>query len=485
MRLHALLHTLSLPTDGVTDTQIRALCIDSRLAQKGDAFFCLCGTSTDGHDYALDAYRRGIRLFFVQKALDLPFDATVFSLPDTRMAFGFASHAFFGHRRPRYLIGITGTKGKTTVASFLYAILARAHKSCAMIGTGGIRFGKQHLPTKNTTPDAFTLAKVLASLADAGAEYAILEVSSQAYLQHRVAGLDFDLAIFSNLAFDHVGSAEHADFENYKACKMALFSHAKAAILNKDDAFFDEFASVCRGKTVTYSLSSTADWMGYGICPYRTQDSLGVRFFASVNRQELGQFTLSLCGAHNVANALAAMAAAHHFGISSTFFADALLQKVAGRYAYTPLQNGAGVVIDYAHNPSSLQSALVALRPFCRGKLYCLFGAVGGRSQCRRREMGKVASQYADVAILTADNPDFEDVGDICRQMEDGMARGFAHVILPDRSEAVSFALSRLKSGDLLLLAGKGEECAQRIAGVDLAYSDAQEVAKFRQKQGI
>ncbi len=485
MRLHALLAALSLPTNGMKDVQVRALCVDSRLAQKGDAFFCFCGANTDAHLYTPDAYLRGVRLFFAERPLDLPSDATVFYLPDTHRAFGIASHAFFGHRRPRCLIGITGTKGKTTVASYLYAILQEAGKSCAMIGTGGIRLGKQQIPTKNTTPDAFTLAKALADCADAGAEYAILEVSSQAYLQHRVAGLEFDLAIFTNLALDHIGNAEHASFEDYKQCKMALFSHAKAAILNKDDAFFDEFSAVCTGKIVTYALRSTADFIGYGICPYRTQDFLGVRFFASAKWCELGQFTLSLCGAHNVANALAAMAAAHHFGISSAFFARALLQKVAGRYAYTLLQNGAGVVIDYAHNPSSLQSALIALRPFCRGELSCLFGAVGGRSQCRRHEMGKVASQYADFAILTADNPDFEDAGDICRQIEAGMARTFAHVILPDRRQAISFALSRLKAGELLLLAGKGEEKVQRISGVDLPYCDADEVAKFRKEQGI
>ncbi len=409
----------------------------------------------------------------------MPKDAQIFLVPSTRACYAigcallFQSHLGEGEARPFFLIGITGTKGKTTVATYLYHILSQAKKRCAMIGTNGIFLDGEHRPTSNTTPDPYTLHETFSACAKAKVEYVILEVSSQAILQHRILGLHFDIAIFTNLSCDHVGGCEHRDFEDYKGCKKALFSHCDLAILNADDPYSAEFAASCTAPILTYAQTKEADFFADDITPFQNERALGVSFRCFMRDGQARTLSLSIPGEHNVANALGAIAAAHAIGVAdSQVLARALLSPIAGRYRYTRLPNGAAVVIDYAHNPAALHACLSALRPFCNRRLICLFGSVGSRTLGRRKEMGKVASCLADECILTADDPDFESVCDICTQIAKGFPPSYPYCVIEDRENAVRYALSSLRAGDLLLLAGKGAEQRQKIAGLAVPYSD-------------
>lgn len=472
MTLSALCHAFSHRPSRVHGEQtIRSLCIDSRTAQAGDCFFCLCGAHCDGHHFARDAYARGVRVFVCERPLPLPDDALCLQVENAHRAYALACGVYFGTAYPFTLIGITGTKGKTTVANYLYRILEQSGKRVGLIFTGGIRFGDQITPTPNTTPEAFTLHRALADFAKRGAQYVILEVSSQAYLRHRVDALTFDLGIFTNLSYDHTGRGEHESFSDYLRCKQLLFQNSHRAVLNRDDPHFADFARACACPFVTYSTLCEADYRAQSICPLLGQDFFGVRFLFHTNAQTL-RFQLRLPGVHNVQNALAALAAAQELGIGSDVFFSALSTDVGGRCERIRLSCGADAVIDYAHNEASLAAALRALSPFVRGRLFCLFGSVGGRTQGRRIGMGRVAATLCDYAILTADNPDFEDPVAICAEIASAFPPSFPYAILCDRAEAIRFALDKLRKGDLLLLCGKGTERSQRILGREIPFCE-------------
>ncbi len=473
------MQALSLPPP-TQDAECSDLCADSRKAKAHCAFFCLSGAKEDGHRFAKDAYDRGARIFFCQTPLSLPADAQVFSVENTRLAYAEGCACFFRTRlkkedaRPFFLVGITGTKGKTTLATYLFHILSCAGKRCALIGTNGIVLEKICLPTANTTPDPYTLHRTFSACEKARIEVVILEVSSQAILQGRTYGLHFDIAVFTNLSPDHLGGCEHRDFEEYKACKKSLFSHCDLAILNQDADDFSEFFTACACPCLTYAQEKEADFCAKDPVPLQTDRYLGISFSLLEKGNFVGTLSLSLPGRHNISNALGAIAAASALGVKGTkALRCALLLPVVGRYDYTALPNGAMVIIDYAHNAAALEAALCALRPFCIGRLICLFGSVGNRTFGRRFSMGAAASRFADACILTADDPDFESVFDICSQIAKAFPPSYPYCIIENREEAIRFALSQLQKGDLLLLAGKGNEVSQKICGKKIPFCDA------------
>ncbi len=482
MKLQELFPAIELAQQG--ETEICDLCDDSRFAKEGVLFFCLCGASCDGHTFALDAYARGARAFVAQRPLSLPNDCVTVLVSDSRKAYARACAKWFGTSRvrPYRFIGVTGTKGKTTVCAYLASILRTAGKSCAVIGTNGIEYNGICTPTSNTTPDPYTLHRALSHLAKQGTEYILLEVSSQAYLQHRVFGLHFDLAIFTNLSCDHIGAGEHRDFDDYKSCKLALFSHCDHAILNYDDDYFLDFARACHCPYTTFGIHRNAQFTATNCENVKSTDSLGTQFCFCEGEKEICRITLSQAGEHNIGNALCAMAAARRFGFDPSLFSRALNLSIAGRYDYYPLQNGAVAVIDYAHNGTALRCVLQSLRPFCSGRLYCLFGSVGGRTEIRRHALGLAADTYADFSFLTADNPDFEEVEAICLDIASGFSSQ-NYKIIPDRAQAIRYALSLLKEGDLLVLCGKGQERTQRVRGRDLPFCEAELLLPFLKKE--
>lgn len=453
---------------GGSEDWVRRIEYDSRKACPGDLFVCLPGGQRDGHDYAPQAYENGCRMFLCQKKLELPEDAVQVITPDTRAALAVISADFYDHPADRlHLIGITGTKGKTTTALLIAAVLNAAGKNCAYIGSNGVIINGKHTETVNTTPESRDLHHYFNLMTDASVRYAVLEVSSQALAHHRVDGIPFETVVFTNLSEDHIGPGEHPDFADYRDSKRRLFtSHrAKYAVYNADDPAAAYMLQGFHGKEISYGIRKEADYNAYNLAQYRTSTALGVEFdFFSGSRSEHVQ--LMSPGVFSVYNGLAAIAVCEIFGVSRDFAAGVLEKTpVQGRFEIVPGIPERTFIIDYAHNGLSLTSALMTLREYKPNRLICVFGSIGGRTKGRRRELAEAASALADYCIITSDNPDFEPPEDIVNEIASYMSADCDYECILDRREAIFRAVEMSQKEDIVLFAGKGHETFQLIYG--------------------
>ena len=453
---------------------------DSRVKSRDGLFVCICGARSDGHDYASMAYDNGFRAFVVTRPVGLPDDATIVLVKDSRRALALISAAFYGHpARELRIVGLTGTKGKTTTAITAYDILNRCGIPAAYIGSNGVKFGNVSEATLNTTPESLELQRYMRRMVDCGIKYLIMEVSSQAIYMDRICGIEFDTAVFTNLYEDHIGGAEHPTFEHYRDCKKRLFTDfgAKHLICNLDDPMAGFMMSDAKGCDILGCSAlgrEDADVRAYGIKKVRGREALSVSFKLVAEGRELCA-AFPMPGAFSVSNALLAAAICLKAGLLPEEIAAALSEvTVEGRFETLASPSGALFVIDYAHNGAALSAALSAIREFSPERIICLFGSVGGRTKGRRRELGRVAAALADLCILTADNPDSERVDSII----DDIAVCFEgegscpFVRIPDREEAIRYAVSIAKAGDVVLLAGKGHEKYQLVDGKKLDFSE-------------
>lgn len=476
MTLEALLHGVSevnVPAHTPLSTNLSGVCYDSRRATADSLFVCIKGALSDGHFYARSAYDKGCRFFLAQIPLsDLPADAHVLLCPDTRRALAELSANLFGHpAHELHIIGITGTKGKTTTALLIYNILNACGIPCGYIGTSGVKYGSFHFESANTTPESYVLHEYMRNMRRAGVTHLVMEVSSQALYLGRVHGIPFHTAVFTNLSEDHIGEHEHPTFEHYKACKKALFTHhnIQYALLNADDPYCEEFAACAPDgvKVERYAIDEDKpDYRAVSIERFKQSDCLGTAFTCSYHGKTL-TLSQNFPGTFSVYNALAAFAVCRAVGVSDENIANELADiSIAGRFELVRALPYATFIIDYAHNRVSLTSALETLRAYQPGRLICLFGSVGGRTFARRAELGSVAAELADFSILTSDNPDDEDPQNILREIATQF-RGNTnrYVIIPDRAEAIRYAVSIAKEGDVFLFAGKGHERYQLICG--------------------
>ena len=438
---------------------------DSRKAREGVIFVCIVGAVADGHKYAQSAYDKGARVFVCEKPLTLPDDAHIFRVDNTRRALASLSACHFDHPEKKLrVIGVTGTKGKSTICEMVRHILCKNGISAASIGTVGVRIGDTVTPTGNTTPESYELFRIFAEMVEKGVCYAVIEVSSQGIKLDRVFGIPFFAAVMTNLSEDHIGGAEHPDFDDYKACKKALFGRCEHALFNADDPYFEEFWESASCRKQTYSITGEADLSVRSILSTSTEKGFGSSFILKHENEKTDAF-VPFPGEFSVSNALAAIGVAMLADISTENAVDALSDvRVAGRFEIIPTALGATFVIDYAHNGESLTAALNALRKYHPRRLICLFGSVGGRTEIRRRELGVSASVYADFSILTSDNPDREPPLDIIADIERYMQNA-PYAVIPDRKEAIEYAVSIAEEGDIVLLAGKGHETYQLIDG--------------------
>lgn len=462
-------------------TGINDIVYDSRKAKPGVLFVCLRGAITDGHKYAMDVYEKGCRIFLCEEELLLPSDSIQIIKKDTRLELAKISAEFYGYPADKLkLIGITGTKGKTSVVSLIYNALNRAGEKTGCINTIGITIDGVRTPTINSTPESYELHKSFAAMVEYGCEYAVMEVSSQAYKKHRVHGLEFDIGIFMNLSNDdHIGGIEHADFDEYKLCKSKLFNHSKVSVINIDDEYAgDMIKSSSNGNIVTYGINNEADYIASDISLWRDKNMFGIRYLLNkdhvINVKTPGLFT--------VYNSLAAISVIDILDIDIKYAIDTLrFDSVPGRFEIVDALPYATFIIDYAHNELSLRNVLETIRKYEPKRLICLFGSVGGRTELRRGGLGRIAGELADFCIITSDNPNYEKPLDIMYDIERGLKTNknpCPYVMIPDRAEAIEYAVKNAMDGDIILLAGKGHEDYQLIDGENVPFSERDLILK-------
>ncbi|MCI9449111.1 MAG: UDP-N-acetylmuramoyl-L-alanyl-D-glutamate--2,6-diaminopimelate ligase [Clostridiales bacterium] len=449
---------------------------NSRLINEGELFVCLPGARADGHDFAAAAYRAGCRAFLCERPLDLPSNAFQAATPDTRSALAEISAAFYGYPAEKlHIIGITGTKGKTTTSLLIQSILEKSGIPCAYIGSNGVIINGKHVETVNTTPESRELQHYFSIMLSEGVTHAVIEVSSQALNHNRVQGISFDVCIFTNLSPDHIGEGEHASFEEYRAAKKKLFTDygCRLAIFNEDDdaASFMKDGISCPA-LVFSTKDENADFVGTSPMPYRDETSLGI-FFNCSNAGRTTRVQMRNPGEFSVCNGLAAIAACSYYGVSVKDAADILaLTSVTGRFEVVDGIPGRTFIIDYAHNGLSLTSALTVLRKYEPERLICVFGSVGGRTKNRRRELAEASSALADYSIITSDNPDFEAPSDITDEILEHYDKSTPYEVIIDREDAVRRAVQMAEQNDIVLFAGKGHERYQLIRGEKVPFSE-------------
>lgn len=457
----------------ISEAAISDIVYNSKKASGGALFVCMRGAVSDGHRYARDAYERGARIFICEHETGLPDDALCIKVENARAALADISANFFNHpERKLHLIGITGTKGKSSTCAMIFHALNSFGIRTGSIGTYGVCIGDTIEPTENSTPESYELYRIFDKMLHAGLDTAVMEVSSQAVYQERIRGLTFDTAVMTNLSPDHIGKYEHPDFEHYKNCKKELFRRCGYAVFNKDDAYYKEFSSYAKCGQATYSALGSADFYARDIEKSVRDGRFGISFTA-YDGQGKAAVMLPFPGIYSVYNALAALAVCRRRRIGLPEFAQSVRTvSVPGRFEYVETNDsGVSYIIDYAHTGTSLRSVLAAIYEYHPKRIICVFGSVGGRTELRRRELGEAANKYADYSVITADNPDSEDPEKICRDIASYMDNG-KYEIIPDRESAVKRAVGMAQEGDIVLFAGKGHEEYQLIRGEKLPFSE-------------
>lgn len=469
MKLTKLLERLDYEVlQGSDEIEITEFTNDSRKEMhEGSAFVCIKGAVFDGHDYVADMAAKGASAVIVERDVEAPEGLTVIKVADTRYAQALASAAYFGYPADELkVIGITGTKGKTTTTYMVKSILEGVGHKVGLIGTIETIIGDEVIPSKNTTPESFTIHEYFRKMVDAGCDCVVMEVSSQGLMLHRTAGIPFEIGIFTNLGEDHIGPNEHADFEDYKRCKGLLFKQCKLGIANVDDAHFADVFKEATCKIETFGFSENADLRATDVELVSTPGHLGVSYKAS----GLMNFDveIDIPGTFSVYNSLTAIAVCSHFEVPAEKIAAALkTAKVKGRIEMVKVSEEFTLMIDYAHNAMSLESLLTTLKEYKPKRLVCLFGCGGNRSKARRYEMGEVSGNLADLTIITSDNPRFEEPQDIINDIKIGIGKTEGqYVEIIDRKEAIRYAIDHAEVGDVIVLAGKGHEDYQEIKGV-------------------
>lgn len=447
---------------------------NSRKVNERELFVCLPGAKVDGHDFARMAYDRGCRAFLCERPLDLPEDAFQAATPDTRSALASISQTFYGYPAKKlHIIGITGTKGKTTTALLVQSILEKSGIPCAYIGSNGVIINGKHTETVNTTPESREMQHYFATMVREHVTHAVIEVSSQALEHNRVQGIDFDVCVFTNLGVDHIGEGEHASLEEYRCAKRKLFTdyNCKLAVVNSDDEFSSFMTEGVSCPVVTFSMNDPAsDLYGNGVERYRDDNFLGIRFDC-VNSGETHEVLMRTPGLFSAYNGLAAMAVCLSYGVDVNRAADILAKTpVGGRFEVVDSLPGRTFIVDYAHNGMSLTSALTVLREYSPSRLICVFGSVGGRTKGRRRELAEAASALADHVIITSDNPDYEPPENITDEILSYLDKNVPHEVIVDRNDAVRYAVNMAEVGDIVLFAGKGHETYQLIKGEKVPF---------------
>jgi UDP-N-acetylmuramoyl-L-alanyl-D-glutamate--2,6-diaminopimelate ligase len=448
--------------------EITAVDYDSRKVGRGSLFCCLVGEKTDGHNFASMAVEKGASALICQRPL--PLNVPQLIVPDGREAMARAAACFYGHpERELTMLAVTGTNGKTSVTYMVKSVAETAGKKVGLIGTIQNLIGEEKVYTERTTPESVDLFALLRRMADKGVDLVVMEVSSHALAQQRVAGIPFKAGLFTNLTQDHLDY--HKTFENYRAAKKKLFAQCGIAILNGDDetaAYMKEGLSI---PVWTMGIHHPGEFYARGI-EITTQGAS----FHLFTPQGNGRISLHISGLFSVYNAMGTAALCTAAGIPFSCIVKGLegLRGVAGRLECVDTGDRPfSVYVDYAHTPDALQNVLETARGFTRRRLISVFGCGGDRDHGKRPIMGEIGGRYSDHVILTSDNPRTEDPMDILKAVEEGVKRtATPYIITENRREAIREALEEAGDGDVIVIAGKGHESYQEINGVRHHFDD-------------
>lgn len=452
--------------NGSLDVDVKDVINDSRKVSDGSLFICIRGAVSDGHKYVPDVIAKGAKVLVVEKRVEAPEDITVIRVEDSRYAMALISAAYYDYPAKKLkVIGITGTKGKTTTTYMVKSILESAGHKVGLIGTIEAIIGDEVIPAKNTTPESCTIQEYFHRMVEADCDCVVMEVSSQGLMLHRTAGIPFEIGIFTNIQPDHIGPAEHDSFEDYMHCKGLLFRQCKLGIVNADDEHLEQVLEGHTCQVETFGFSEKADLRAENAHMVTGPGYLGIDYHvAGLLDMDV---EIDIPGKFSVYNSLTAIAICRHFGVKESDIIEALKKaKVKGRIEMIRVSDEFTLMIDYAHNAMSLESLLTTLKEYKPKRLVCLFGCGGNRAKARRFEMGEVSGRLADLTIITSDNPRFEKSEDIMADIETGMKKTEGKYIkIPDRKEAIAYAIHHGEPGDVIVLAGKGHEDYQEIEG--------------------
>ena len=432
---------------GSVDVETEDVIYDSRKAAPGKVFVAMKGIRADGHSFIPQVLKAGVTVLVTERPVEEELKAsglsgeelnkiTVVMVEEGRHALALLSAARFGHPTKKLvMIGVTGTKGKTTTTHMIRAILQAAGKKVGMIGTTGTMIGDVVTPTLNTTPESYELHQAFSQMVEAGCEYAVMEVSSQGIKMHRTDGLYFDYGIFTNISPDHIGPGEHADFEEYLYYKTRLLN-------------------------------------------------IGTEFHIS-GKYDM-EVRLGIPGLFNVVNALAAVSVCSFLNLDKEKISHALEHiRVNGRMEIVYTSERCTVLVDYAHNAVSMESLLSTLRDYKPKRLVCVFGCGGNRSKDRRYSMGEIGGKLADLSIITADNSRYEKVEDIIADIRGSIEKtGGSFIEIPDRREAIRYSILQAQPGDMVAVIGKGHEDYQEINGVRHHFLDREVIEETVKELG-
>lgn len=479
---------------GGPDINIDSVEFDSRKCAPGSLFVAIKGFNSDGHEYITAAAEKGASAVLIDSARDkdlypeskildsLDPSVAVLEIEDTRKALATTAREVYDHPEEKLdILGITGTKGKTTITFMLRSILEAAGIPSGLIGTVVNIAGGEKIKSLHTTPESSDLYKMMKGMADAGDKALVMEVSSQGLKYDRAYGIRYKAAAFTNLYEDHIAPNEHPDMDDYFKSKLKIFDNCETGIINADTPYKDEAASYANDKcrVLFYGTAEDADIRAYDIRHYSEGYESGSVFKISSPWYE-GEIKIPLPGSFNVSNALCAISCAGVDGIPFEAVAKGLGKAhVPGRMQPVANELGISVIVDYAHNAAALENVLSTVREYSSKRIISVFGCGGQRSRTRRFEMGEVSGKMADLTVITSDNPRAEEPMAIIEDIVTGIKpTGGLFEIEPDRAKAIKHAMSIAQSGDVVLIAGKGHEDYQIFADRTIHFDDVEEAAK-------
>ena len=468
MKLSECLNGLKdLKAKGKVDIEITSIECDSRKVSQGSLFVAIKGFDVDGHDYISAAIDNGAVAIVLEdigkiRNINLPENITFIVTTNTRYALAITACNFYGNPSRKFkLIGVTGTKGKTTTTYMIKTLLEAQGKKVGLIGTIENYIGEESLgESERTTPESLELQKMFAKMVEQKVEYVVMEVSSQALKLNRVAGCNFDIGVYTNFSKEHISAKEHSDMEDYFNSKMKLFEMCQLAYVNIDDFRGARVKREAKCEVKTYGIDNGCDLLAKDI----TITNIGVDFKVKIN-QKNERVKVDIPGRFSVYNSLAAISVALHYGCSPEIIKTALENiKIPGRSELVPNKKELNIMIDYAHSPESLENILQAVKTYTKGRVIVVFGCGGDRDKGKRPLMGEIAGRIADYSIVTSDNPRTEDPEAIIKDIEEGISKTKGkYEVIVDRKKAIEKAIAMANKRDLVILAGKGHEPYQEI----------------------